>query len=277
MLSLVAVVPDRGVLSASLFRPAGSLRFPQETPRFVLIFAIALGVLFPALRRAFGGWTRRDFGLAARGAGFPSCIAVLAVGLALTNAGILLVPGVTDAAWAAYGMRSRADLVVYLLWMSPVIAGLGEEVFFRGYVQGLWMEANPAWSSFAAALVFALLHGFQGWVPLFGLHLPLALLFTTTYRLHRDLPAQVFAHALYDVIVFAELWLLHRGLADRFLLAGAVLAVAGLLLAALRRPLRVALVDLGHTTRLLARDRHHAGFAIVAGAAVLYGLHRALR
>ncbi len=210
-------------LHASMFREHA--RYEAETPLWLLRF-LAIHVALFVVVRTIAGWRRVELGLGSPLSGMRENTALGFVVLAITNVGMCVIPGVTDQAWAAYGMRSSSDLLVFLLWISPVVAGIGEEVVFRAMLQGRLIEAHPAWGVVAAALVFALLHRFQGLVPLLGMHVPASLLFAIVYAQRRDLASQIVSHAAYDIVVFGELWLVHAAGLPRLAVCGALLAIA---------------------------------------------------
>ncbi|MFO0675252.1 MAG: CPBP family intramembrane glutamic endopeptidase [Polyangiaceae bacterium] len=210
-----AFEPFGGSWAESVFRARGSVRYPQETPAYVVPFLLQMLVLFPAVRWARGGRSRASFGLARPFAGASACLAMTLAGLVVMNVGTLAVPGVLDAAWTAYGMSGPTDAWVFVLWMSPVVAAFGEEVTFRSCLQGGLMEASVPVGALSSAITFASLHAFQGLVPLFAFHVPAAVLYAGIYARHRDLVSQMVAHAAYDAIVFGEMWLLYRGGVDR--------------------------------------------------------------
>jgi membrane protease YdiL (CAAX protease family) len=95
--------------------------------------------------------------------------------------------------------------VIDLLGIS-VLAGLGEELFFRGTMQGVLSQWLDDWrlALVLASLVFGLLHAitftYAALATLAGLYLGLAAHYTG------NLLVAVVAHALYDFLVL--LWLL---------------------------------------------------------------------
>lgn len=92
------------------------------------------------------------------------------------------------------------------LMLLSLSAGIGEELLFRGLIQGWWMShyENPTLSeALPGIFVSAALFGFAH--PISKTYILLAslagLLFATLYWLTRDLLACVFAHAIYDALI----------------------------------------------------------------------------
>jgi membrane protease YdiL (CAAX protease family) len=265
---IARILPHGGAWDASMFRPDEPARF-YETPRWAVTFVIEVAVLIPAARIFLGHWTRADFGLAHPFATLGECCSILVLRVLIASIGVLLIPGIAEAVWAPYAIRTQADLLVFVLWISPFVAGFGEEVLFRSYIQGAWMGVNVAWGAVAAAVAFALLHGFQGLVPLLGMHLPTGLLVVGVYAQRRDLPSQILGHALFDVVIFAELFAVHEGKVAKGPLAVGLFALCGVALFLLRRHVRSTFAATWDLLRSLRADLRHAPFAVLAGAALL--------
>jgi len=71
---------------------------------------------------------------------------------------------------------------------------------FRGYLQRQFASRlGVAAGIFAQALLFGVVHGYQGWEPLLGITL-LGLAFGAAARVRRSLVPGMIAHALIDVV-----------------------------------------------------------------------------
>lgn len=251
-----------------MFRSDGGGR-STETPRWVVVAVFQLAIVFPLARRVLGKWTRADFGLARNFETLGECCSIAVLRVLVASIGVLFIPGIAEAVWTPYGIRTHVDLLVYLLWISPIVAGLGEELFFRSYVQGGWMGVDVAWGAVAAAVSFALLHGFQGLLPLFAMHLPTGLLVVGVYARRRNLPSQVVGHALFDIVIFAELWMVHEHKVATGGLAACLFVACGVALVGLRRHVRSTFSATWDLLRGLRADVRNAPFAVLAGAALL--------
>lgn len=92
------------------------------------------------------------------------------------------------------------------LLVLSLSAGIGEEIFFRGLIQGWWMsliDQATFWSALPGILVSALCFGFAH--PLSKTYIALAtmagVLFSVLFWATGDLLACVLAHASYDAII----------------------------------------------------------------------------
>jgi len=238
------LLAERGWAVRSVLRPGHGAVYRIETPAMLIACAVAFFVLFPALRVWRGGWGPRDFGFRCDGWGAALRIGGVLLGLelVLSFTGLLVIPGLPAQLWAAYGHPDGYELLVLLLLVVPVGAALGEEIVYRGYLQGGLQCCHRAWGPVIAALVFAGLHAFQGVVPLLLFHVPSAIVFVAAYRRTGNLVVMILVHLLFDLIVFAAIWLLAGPPGWSAALPGVVLAGALALLLALWR----AVVDLFH-------------------------------
>ena len=226
----------------SVLRPGHEAVYRIETPAMLIACAAAFFVLYPALRVWRDGWGPRDFGLRRDGWGAALSTGGVLLGLELVISfvGLLVIPGLPAQLWAAYGRPDGHELLVLLLLVVPFSAALGEEVVYRGYLQGGLQRCHRAWGPVTAALIFAGLHAFQGLVPLLLFHVPGAIVFVAAYRRTGNLVVMILVHLVFDLIVFTAIWLLAGPPGWSAVLPAAVLAgAAGLLIA-----LRCAVVDL---------------------------------
>jgi membrane protease YdiL (CAAX protease family) len=89
---------------------------------------------------------------------------------------------------------------IFLWLLVSLAAGFCEELVFRGYLQ---RQFHAATGSIAAAvvlqaIVFGLVHSYQGWKPVLVITV-LGVLYGTLVALRRDLPASMIAHAWSDI------------------------------------------------------------------------------
>lgn len=84
-------------------------------------------------------------------------------------------------------------------------AGLGEEVIFRGFLMHylvFWFGHTPAdilAAAFVSSLLFAYLHGYQGWPAMVKIFF-LAILFAAIFIVTRSLWPVIFLHTLIDIV-----------------------------------------------------------------------------
>jgi len=229
------------VLGQSLIRSHGVPAYRPETGAWLAAFALAWILVFPVLRRLVGQWKLVDFGLPKEGWGPAARAGVILVMLLLfvANGGFLLIPDMAGQLYSAYGFRSQDDYIVFLVLIVPIAAALGEELLFRCYLQGLLQDVHRSFGPVIAAVVFASMHAFQGLVPLLAFHIPGALLIGAIYRRYRNLPVLIGAHLCFDLVVFAELFVLHGRPELRLPLTGGLVFVAAATVYGLRKDLAI--------------------------------------
>ena len=227
----------RGWGVQSVLRSGHGAVYRIETPALLVACAVAFLVFHPALRVWRGGWGPRDFGLRRDGWGMALRFGGVLLGLELVISflGLLVIPGLPAQLWAAYGRPDGYELLVLLMLVVPIQAAVGEEIVYRGYLQGGLQRCHRAWGPVTAALVFAGLHAFQGVVPLLLFHVPSAIVFVAAYRRTGNLVVMILVHLVFDLIVFAGIWLLAGPPGWSAVLPAVVLASALGLLLGLRR------------------------------------------
>ena len=141
---------------------------------------------------------------------FRALLEGVVVGAILVGIGGAYAWGLSELAPAAYAsmvaeqelqMKLLEGSVPLLLLVAVVIAPLGEEMFFRGFVfGGLRGRLGFAWASGLSAALFAAIH-LMPWslVPLFAVGLGTAVV----YERHRSLAACMMAHASYNLLSLA--------------------------------------------------------------------------
>jgi uncharacterized protein len=120
-------------------------------------------------------------------------------------ASVLLSPllgaalGVQGDAARVIGPSGPAQTAAWIL--VCVVAGLGEELSFRGYLQGQFARLTSSMPAavFLQAVVFAVPHAYQGWRPalLTGVY---GLAFGALAAARKSLRPGILAHALVDVV-----------------------------------------------------------------------------
>ncbi|MFB6282226.1 MAG: lysostaphin resistance A-like protein [Haloferacaceae archaeon] len=215
------------VVAVALAARAAGLR-PSPAALLVVSLVLLQGVTFGGAALAYlrvRGRPVRSLGLrvpTARDLAVAAAGYVLALGAAFGGAVAVSLAGVEPARNAAAGVAARQPGVLLLLIpASFLLIGPGEELLFRGVVQGRLREAlsAPAAVGLAAALFagvhFLALTGSPGArlvaiVVLFG---P-ALVFGTAYELTDNLVVPSLIHGAYNATLFALLYASLRFAAD---------------------------------------------------------------
>lgn len=140
-----------------------------------------------------------------------SCLALVTGGLV----GVVLAAAAIAVAYsrAPWFERIRKDFALFIklfercsaadLALVSLLAGIGEEMLFRGLLQ-TWLTtvAGPHVAILVAAVAFGLAHAISRQYVLFATALGIVLGYT--YLLTGSLPAAMLAHAVYDFV--ALLW-----------------------------------------------------------------------
>ncbi|MGE3172353.1 MAG: lysostaphin resistance A-like protein [Planctomycetota bacterium] len=169
-------------------------------------FAIAGAVtlaLFLLLMKLRGVAVARELGLRARSAGHALGATALgaAVGAAVGALGLGYRALAYDLGWFDPPVL-EAGSGRWLLLLAVVAAPVVEEVLFRGMLfQALRRTVSVAVAAGWSALLFAVLHPRESWLPVFVLGLCAALLVQRT----RFLPAAIAAHAVYNALLVGTL------------------------------------------------------------------------
>lgn len=138
--------------------------------------------------------------------------------------GLLVVVG---RLFSALGIQSAQNQVVELGAANPVIfllmiplsfllVGPGEELLFRGLVQGTLAEAlHPAWAVVLASAIFAVVHytslAGSGKFAYLGVVFALALVLGASYELTDNLVVPALIHGAYNAAQFAVQYLAATG------------------------------------------------------------------
>lgn len=142
-----------------------------------------------------------------RAPGGPSTLRALAEGLvagglAALVAGLYLL-AVQERTWFQEIVETSRMMgfdggSIGVVILGVICAPLVEELIFRGLVfHGLQHRLSPFAAALASAALFALVHPFVSWLPVFGLGLATA----AVYQRTRLLAAPIVCHALYNALV----------------------------------------------------------------------------
>ncbi len=108
-------------------------------------------------------------------------------------------PGIRDDVARVIGPSGPAQIAAWILVCAA--AGAGEEISFRGYLQGQFarMTSSVPAALLLQAAVFAVVHAYQGWGPalLAGAY---GLAFGALAAARKSLRPGILAHALVDVV-----------------------------------------------------------------------------
>jgi membrane protease YdiL (CAAX protease family) len=203
--------PDRALTTGTFL----AFALATDAPMFLVVYlrAIAPGAL---------SW--RELGLR------PLPIArIVGVGVATGALAILLVAGI-EMLLNEVGLRSnqieqysflrqeQLPLFLLVLIVATVVAPVVEELFFRGYLFGLYLRRQPRWVAYLVpALLFALIHVMPGLMNLQqGLALAigifgLALLLEWTYDRTGSLLPGMLAHGLNNAVGLIAFYVLREG------------------------------------------------------------------
>lgn len=216
MLALIAWFLSGRIASITI----NALSAEMVSSPFLIIFqrSIYIPLLVLALffiRRAFGGWSLMDLGLT-RGEGFKTnlrdgLIAFSAVSLVFLPFLAVLMPYYAGQ-MSAYGetMREMSTLTLVLMFLafSPIVlidSPIPEEVFFRGYYQGMLSEGfKPVVGVLASTLFFGLQHalGHPDWhFGMVAATIPSGFILAFTYHQTKSLISVTTTHFLMNFLL----------------------------------------------------------------------------
>jgi membrane protease YdiL (CAAX protease family) len=211
------------VIAASVLGGSGSELMSRPSVRLLLNTVMLQGVTFGGIAILY----LRVHGLSFDFIPFTipdrHGIAVIIVGI-LTLLGLLLGASVTIS---ALGLESAENQVVtvgernpavflLLIPLSFILIGPGEELLFRGLVQGLLRETfHPARAIILASALFASIHLFslsgEGKIVYIGIAFVLALVLGATYEYTENLTVPAMIHGAYNAVQFAGAYLTATG------------------------------------------------------------------
>ena len=193
--------------------------------------ALMLGLSVVGLQGiAFGGTALAYLRLRGRGLSFLRARVPTLRDWGWIVGGFLLLLGllvVVSQIFAAFGIQSARNQVVELGNANPVIfllmiplsfllVGPGEELLFRGLVQGTLAEAiHPARAVVLASAIFAVVHygslAGSGKFAYLGVVFALALVLGASYELTDNLVVPALIHGAYNAIQFAVQYFMATG------------------------------------------------------------------
>ena len=182
-----------GELGAVLLQAAGQLLFvllPAALGLLVLDGDQTRLVRFASLRPA----QIRLFALTGALAVFPALLLSSALG-GLWRMFLGAFFAVKPVHAASQGAALSVFLFLPMLLCQALIAPVCEELFFRGYLLGVWSRGGALRAALAVSLLFALAHGFGGATLVY---LPLGLLFALLTLRADSVLAAMLAHACYN-------------------------------------------------------------------------------
>lgn len=110
-------------------------------------------------------------------------------------------------------------LALYLIPFTYLLVGPGEELLFRGAIQGLLGEAYPTGAAVViASALFAIAHAgsvvgapLEQAVPYFAILFVLSLVLGALYEVSDNLLVPIFVHGTYNAVTFLQLYLRGTG------------------------------------------------------------------
>lgn len=237
------------------------IRFAFELPAMIVAMAAGVLLVLPVLRRVSSGESWADLGLrrTSRPGAWASGAVIAAVGIGVAALLGLILPEMTLEVWRTLGIRTEADLVLFVFVVAPLFAALTEEVVYRGFMQSGLQRIHVGWGAVAAIVTFAAAHAYQGILSVLIFVLPVTILFTAARRLDPGLGPLMAAHLIMDVAIFAGFFLCDTRPDLHTVTCGLALIASATTLLATRRALWALLVDTrgwmstlrGHTLRHL--------------------------
>lgn len=249
------------------------IRFPFEIPAMILAVGAGVLLVLPAVRMVSSreSWAalglRRVHGSGAWASG--AAIAAVVIGVAALMG--LVLPETTLDVWRKLGIRTEAELVLFVLVVAPIFGALTEEVVYRGFMQSGLQRIHVGWGAVAIIVTFAGAHAYQGLVSVLLFVLPGTILFTAARRLDPGLGPLMAAHLIIDVVIFAGFFLCDARPDLRAVACGLTFVVSAATLLVTRRAFRALFAEArGWLSTLRGEVLRHlpwvVGFVLGAGA-----------
>jgi len=191
--------------------PAQPMSYPvlllNMTIRLVLVWRlIAWRLAVRKQRPALIGWTARNLLLEGL-LGLPTTAVLLLVSVAMTVWLLLLWPELLPVVYSnrKVGLMETFPKMDIWQWIVlPIVVAAVEEPFFRGLLQQRLTVAlgHPVWGVVAQAMLFAILHLYEGPTAALAIFYLGVILGALTWWRQSLVPAMV-AHALFNVANFA--------------------------------------------------------------------------
>lgn len=200
-------------LMQSIFEP-GPLLIQTFAQNATFVLLVWLRVVFPRIITWTDmGLTRQNFakriGIGV-GAGVLLLVLSIALGKILEQFG---APPSTQAEYFKGIKNAPVALFPVVLLAGAVIAPIGEEIFFRGYVFISFLRTMPVWLAYLlAAVIFAALHLFEvqpDLLSLLNLFVPLfvsALVLAFLYRRTGSIIPCIIAHMVLNIVGFSQMF-----------------------------------------------------------------------
>ena len=240
----------------------------RDTGAFLCAVLVGIVLMPLFLRRLLGGWPagqllgrRRISAGKAVGAGL-----VVAAALTLWSQFLLwLAPEILLPVWRSLGITRAPQLWAAVLFAAPLATALPEELFFRGYGQGiLATRCGRAWGLLLVAGGFSLAHAGQGWSSVLLAIFPAAVALGLLYDATGSILAPWVAHTATNAAAFLSMGgaTVYPG-AGTWIVA-ALMATSAAILWGGRRQAKSGLAHLRGLGRALGQDLR--GFFLVATA-----------
>jgi len=181
----------------------------RDTGAFLAAVLVGVVLMPVLLRRLLDGWP------VGRVLGRPRTSAGSAVGAGLMVAAaltlwsqflLLVAPEVLLPAWRSLGVTSAPHLWAAVFFVAPLATALPEEIFFRGYGQGLLAgSCGRGWGLLLTAVVFSLAHAGQGWSSVVLAIFPAAMALGILYDATGSVLAPWVAHTATNAAAFISM------------------------------------------------------------------------
>ncbi len=181
----------------------------RDTGAFLCAVLVGIVLMPLLLRRLLGGWPsgrllgrRKVPAGKAVGAGL-----VVAAALTLWSQFLLwLAPEILLPVWRSMGVTRAPQLWAAILFVAPLATALPEELFFRGYGQGILAgRCGRAWGLLLVAGAFSLAHAGQGWSSVLLAIFPAALALGLLYEATGSILAPWVAHTATNAAAFISM------------------------------------------------------------------------
>ncbi len=248
------------------------IRFAYEFPAIIVAMIAGALLVLPALRMVSSRESWAALGLRrVNGPGaWASGVAIASVVIGTAAVMGLVLPATTLDVWRTLGIRTGAELVLFVVVVAPIFGALAEEVVYRGFLQSGLQRIHVGWGAVAVIVTFAGAHAYQGIVSVLLFVLPGTILFTAARRLDPGLGPLMAAHLIIDVVIFAGFFLCDARPELRVVACGLTLVVSAGALLATRRALGAMLAEArGWVSTLRGTALRHlpwvVGFVVGAG------------
>ncbi|GAA4363928.1 type II CAAX endopeptidase family protein [Kangiella marina] len=205
LLFAIALFASHSYPSIFLDLPMSGFTFAYVAPVFLILTLLAVFLSLKLVNYNFS-----DIGLSFRAFGKEALIGLLVASAWTLLQFFVIIP--------ATGGAERMDIVANLeqlgtdyaglfafLLMAILGGGIAEEVFFRGFFLTSLRnsfgnsQVATALAVIITTIVFALLHGYQGWIGILDTAVFGGLSMSLLYLWRKNLTACIVAHGLYDV------------------------------------------------------------------------------